>query len=132
MIAILKNGTTPEQKNHLIQWLKKQNLDVHVSEGKQVTILGLVGDTSRVDMELLCSLEIVESVMLIPVPAVNVPCLEDKPVLSSSLVGFTAITFAAATPIYLLMEVSPFTTLPFATAKKSLFVRDIVNNLIYM
>ena len=68
MIAILKNGTTPEQKNHLIQWLKKQNLDVHVSEGKQVTILGLVGDTSRVDMELLSSLEIVESVKRVSEP----------------------------------------------------------------
>ena len=68
MIAILKNGTTPEQKNHLIQWLKKQNLDVHVSEGKQVTILGLVGDTSRVDMELLCSLEIVESIKRVSEP----------------------------------------------------------------
>ena len=68
MIAILKNGTTPEQKNHLIQWLKNQNLDVHVSEGKQVTILGLVGDTSRVDMELLSSLEIVESVKRVSEP----------------------------------------------------------------
>lgn len=46
MIAILKNGTTQEQKEHLIRWLKNQNLDVHVSEGTQVTILGLVGDTS--------------------------------------------------------------------------------------
>ena len=68
MIAILKNGTTPEQKNHLIQWLKNQNLDVHVSEGRQVTILGLVGDTSRVDMELLSSLEIVESVKRVSEP----------------------------------------------------------------
>ena len=42
MIAILKNGTTQEQKDHLIQWLKRQDLDVHVSEGTQVTILGLV------------------------------------------------------------------------------------------
>ncbi len=68
MIAILKNGTTPEQKKHLIQWLHKQNLDVHVSEGKEVTILGLVGDTSRIDMELLNSLEIVESVKRVTEP----------------------------------------------------------------
>ena len=68
MIAILKNGTTQEQKDHLIGWLKKQNLDVHVSEGKQVTILGLVGDTSRVDMELLQSLEMVESVKRVSEP----------------------------------------------------------------
>ena len=68
MIAVLKHGTTPEQKEHLIQWLKRMNLDVHVSDGAQVTILGLVGDTSRVDMELLTSLEIVESVKRVSEP----------------------------------------------------------------
>ena len=68
MIAILKHGTTPDQAQHLIQWLKKMNLDVHLSEGKEVTILGLIGDTSRVDMELLNSLEIVESVKRVSEP----------------------------------------------------------------
>ena len=68
MIAILKNGTTQEQKEHLIRWLKNQNLDVHVSDGTQVTILGLVGDTSRVDMELLQSLDMVESVKRVTEP----------------------------------------------------------------
>ena len=33
MIAVLKHGTTQEQKEHLIQWLKNMNLDVHVSDG---------------------------------------------------------------------------------------------------
>ncbi len=68
MIAILKRGTTPEQTEHLIQWLKHMDLDVHVSEGKEFTILGLVGDTSRVDMELLNSLEIVENVRRVSEP----------------------------------------------------------------
>ena len=68
MIAILKNGTTPEQAEHLVQWLKKQNLDVHISQGAHVTVLGLVGDTSRVDMELLNSLEIVEAVKRVSEP----------------------------------------------------------------
>ncbi len=68
MIAVLKQSTTPEQKNHLISWLKHMNLDVHVSEGKEVTVLGLVGDTSRVDIELLNSLEIVETVKRISEP----------------------------------------------------------------
>ena len=68
MIAILKHGTTPEQRAHLVQWLGRMNLDVHVSEGKEVTILGLVGDTSRVDMELLSSLEMVESVKRVSEP----------------------------------------------------------------
>ena len=68
MIAVLKRGTTPEQKAHLIQWLKHMNLDVHVSDGQEVTILGLIGDTSRVDMELLNSLEIVETVKRVSEP----------------------------------------------------------------
>ena len=68
MIAILKNGTTPAQTEHLIQWLKHMNLDVHVSHGHEVTVLGLVGDTSRVDIELLNSLEIVESVKRVSEP----------------------------------------------------------------
>ena len=57
MIAVLKHGTTPEQTAHLVEWLKDMNLDVHISEGVEVTILGLIGDTTRVDMELLKSLE---------------------------------------------------------------------------
>lgn len=68
MIAILKHGTTPEQTGHLVKWLKNMNLDVHISEGKEVTILGLIGDTSRVDMELLNSLEIVETVKRVSEP----------------------------------------------------------------
>ena len=68
MIAILKNGTTPDQMSHLISWLKHMNLDVHVSEGTEVTILGLIGDTTRVDMDLLKSLEIVETVKRVSEP----------------------------------------------------------------
>ena len=47
MIAVLKNGTTPSQIQHLVDWLKKMNLDVHISEGSEVTILGLVGEIGR-------------------------------------------------------------------------------------
>ena len=68
MIAVLKHGTTPDQAAHLIAWLKRMNLDVHVSEGSEITILGLIGDTSRVDMELLKSLEIVETVKRVSEP----------------------------------------------------------------
>lgn len=68
MIAILKHGTTPEQTQHLVDWLRRMDLDVHLSEGTEVTILGLIGDTSRVDMELLNSLEIVESVKRVSEP----------------------------------------------------------------
>ncbi len=68
MIAILKHGTTPAQVQHLVSWLKHMNLDVHISEGAEVTVLGLIGDTSRVDMELLKSLEMVETVKRVSEP----------------------------------------------------------------
>ncbi len=68
MIAILKHGTTPAQLQHLVGWLKTMNLDVHISEGSEVTVLGLIGDTSRVDMELLKSLEMVETVKRVSEP----------------------------------------------------------------
>ena len=68
MIAVLKHGTTPAQIQHLVDWLKNMNLDVHVSAGAEVTVLGLIGDTSRVDMELLKSLEMVETVKRVSEP----------------------------------------------------------------
>ena len=68
MIAILKPGTTSEQTQHLVSWLKTMNLDVHISKGAEVTVLGLVGDTSRVDMDLLKSLEMVETVKRVSEP----------------------------------------------------------------
>lgn len=68
MIAILKPGTTPAQTDHLVSWLKAMNLDVHISHGEEVTILGLVGDTTRVDIDLLKSLEMVDTVKRVTEP----------------------------------------------------------------
>ena len=53
---------------HLVDWLKQMNLDVHISQGSEVTVLGLVGDTSRVDMDLLKSLDMVETVKRVSEP----------------------------------------------------------------
>ncbi|MCD7859082.1 MAG: 3-deoxy-7-phosphoheptulonate synthase [Firmicutes bacterium] len=68
MIAILKPGATEEQISHLSQWLQRMNLKVHLSEGQDVTVMSLIGDTSRVDMELLGSLDIVERVQRVSEP----------------------------------------------------------------
>ena len=68
MIAVLKQGTTTAQTQHLVAWLKNMNLDVHISEGQHVTVLGLIGDTSRVDMDLLKSLDMVETVKRVSEP----------------------------------------------------------------
>lgn len=47
MIVIMKNGATKEQVQVVIERVKKEGLDVHLSEGRQQTIIGLVGDTRK-------------------------------------------------------------------------------------
>ena len=68
MIAVLKSGVSQEQINNLIEWFKEQGLKVHLSEGDYKTILGLIGDTTKVDIDLLKGLDIIESVTRISEP----------------------------------------------------------------
>jgi len=68
MIAILKAHTPQPQIDHLIQWLKNQGVEIHVSQGNVHTVLGLVGNTSKIDIDLLASLEIVEDVKRVTQP----------------------------------------------------------------
>ena len=62
MIIVLKPDTQKPQKEKLIDWLKDMGLGVHISDGAYQTVLGLIGDTSEVDMDLIASLDIVDSV----------------------------------------------------------------------
>lgn len=68
MIAVLKQGTTKEQLNSLCQWFETMGLSTYLSAGDYHTVLGLIGDTSKVDIGLLESLSIVESVKRISEP----------------------------------------------------------------
>ena len=62
MIVVMRANTEEEKQDRLIDWLKSMGLGIHVSKGEFQTVLGLIGDTSKVDMDLLESLDIVESV----------------------------------------------------------------------
>ena len=68
MITVLKAETTKKQRDKLIEWFESQGLKVHISEGEFQTVLGLVVDTSKIDEELVESLEMVESVKRISEP----------------------------------------------------------------
>ena len=68
MIAVLKPGTSDAQIENLSSWIKLQGLDVHLSRGSLHTVIGLVGDTTKIDAGLLESLDIVESVKRISEP----------------------------------------------------------------
>ncbi len=68
MIVVLKHGVTDDKRDQLISWLKNLGLQIHISVGAYQTVLGLIGDTSRVDMDLVSSLEIVDAVKRVTEP----------------------------------------------------------------
>ena len=68
MIVILKNRADADELDNLVYWLKEQGIGVRPTVGAQQTILGLVGDTSRIDMDLIAALDIVESVKRVQEP----------------------------------------------------------------
>ncbi|NMA43377.1 MAG: 3-deoxy-7-phosphoheptulonate synthase [Oligosphaeraceae bacterium] len=68
MIVQLKKSPDEKQLQALLDWLKSMSLDVHISKGTNYTVLGLIGDTSAIDMELIQVLDIVESVKRIQEP----------------------------------------------------------------
>ena len=71
MIIKVRRGADQTQVQQLTDWLKEQGLQLYFSEGDSYSIIGLVGDTSRVDIELIEALEVVESVTRIQEPYKN-------------------------------------------------------------
>ena len=71
MIVILKKNAEPQQVRLFTDWLRSMGLETHLSVGENHTIVGLVGDTSRVDMESILALDIVEMVQRVQEPYKN-------------------------------------------------------------
>lgn len=61
MVVILKDHAEQKKVKNLTDWLENQGLSVH-RQGQYQTILGLIGDTSKVDIDLIQGLDIVENV----------------------------------------------------------------------
>ncbi|MDR2922319.1 MAG: 3-deoxy-7-phosphoheptulonate synthase [Treponema sp.] len=68
MIAVVKQGASQQQIENLVSWFHSRKLKTNVSRGEFQTIIGLIGDTSQLDIDLLEGLEIVESVKRISEP----------------------------------------------------------------
>ncbi|MDD4839884.1 MAG: 3-deoxy-7-phosphoheptulonate synthase [Clostridia bacterium] len=71
MIVVIKKNQDHKQVENLTNWITSLGLGIHMSEGENTTIIGLVGDTSKVDIDLIRSLDIVESVNRIQEPYKN-------------------------------------------------------------
>ena len=68
MVVVLRPNVQQEKTEHLIRWLEEKNLGVRVFHGQQQCVLGLIGDTAQVDIEMLKSLDIVESISAMAEP----------------------------------------------------------------
>ncbi len=71
MVVLLKKNADEKQLENLVAWLASLGIDVHKSEGEYETVLGLIGDTSKVDIDFIQSLGIVENVTRISEPYKN-------------------------------------------------------------
>jgi 3-deoxy-7-phosphoheptulonate synthase len=69
MIIVLKPSTSPEQLSKFTQMLQTSyDVGVNKWEGVQSTVLGLIGDTTKVDIEYIDAQDIVESVKRVQEP----------------------------------------------------------------
>ena len=71
MIVIIKKAAPPAAVEALTSQLRAFGVDVHVSQGSVHTVLGLVGDTSQLDIDQLKMLDCVEDVKRIQEPYKN-------------------------------------------------------------
>ena len=68
MVVAVKQNVSDEKLNSLVSFLKEQDINVHIVRGQYQTVLGLIGDTSKIDIDTISGLDIVESVMRISEP----------------------------------------------------------------
>ena len=71
MIVLLKQNPDKAQLDSLISWLESKGVEIHPTVGATQTILGLVGDTSHLDIDLISALDIVEAVRRVQEPYKN-------------------------------------------------------------
>ena len=71
MIVILKKNPDQLQLERFQHWLEERNISIHPTVGLNQTIWGLVGDTSRLDINLIAALDVVEDVKRVQEPYKN-------------------------------------------------------------
>ncbi|MDR0821407.1 MAG: 3-deoxy-7-phosphoheptulonate synthase [Oscillospiraceae bacterium] len=71
MVIIVKHRTGEAQVDNLVKWLEDKNLRVQKTVGEFQTILGLIGDTSKLDEDVIRSMGIVEDLRRIQKPYKN-------------------------------------------------------------
>ena len=68
MIVVLKIGYTQDQLNEILNFLKVRGLRVSISHGKQMCVIGVIGDTTLVDPDEILAFSYIEKVMNVSEP----------------------------------------------------------------
>lgn len=68
MIIVLKQRATHEDLLRVEQMIKRRGLDTHIVEGSEMTIIGCIGDTTRIDSKLFEVDSAVDKVMHVQEP----------------------------------------------------------------
>jgi 3-deoxy-7-phosphoheptulonate synthase len=68
MIIVLKPSTEPEQIQHIVDMIEKVGLRTHISTGEQQTIIGVIGDKTKLANYPLASISCVESIVHVSKP----------------------------------------------------------------
>ena len=68
MIVVLKSGASEQKVQEFIDDIKQRGFGVHISKGVNTTIIGLLGDTSKLEPETFLANDIVESAMRVKAP----------------------------------------------------------------
>ena len=68
MIIVLKEGLSQEKIDDFVKGWKEKGFGIHISKGESTTIVGLLGDTSKIETENVASDEAVETVQRVSAP----------------------------------------------------------------
>ena len=68
MIAVVKDSATTDQLDQLVSWIEGRGFKTNVSQGDNETLVGIIGDTTRIDPFILESMDIVERVQRVSEP----------------------------------------------------------------
>lgn len=68
MIALVKSTATEDQLEHFVRWIEGRGYSTNVSRGENETIVGIIGDTTKIDPFLLESMDIIERVQRVSEP----------------------------------------------------------------
>ena len=71
MIIVLKNNSQEKQVEELLNWLDQFHVSTNLVEGVHSNVIGLIGDTTQIDIEAVQTKECVENVQRVQEPYKN-------------------------------------------------------------